>query len=118
MITGVFDCHEEEGGYEIGVTAACTSNGVCTCTALYNFNECQSCTLNCNADIANLDKSSFSADCSNVKSDISETCSVACGTTFDCFPTSSTSASLTLTPSITSAVAAAVGIMAVFALVQ
>jgi hypothetical protein len=112
VITGVYDCHEDVGGYEIGVTAACTSDGNCTCTALYNFNECQSCELNCNDDIANLDEGSFSADCSNVKSDISETCSVECGyTTTDCFPTS---ASLPLTFSKVRALA----ILVVFALFQ
>lgn len=119
VITGVYDCHEDQGGYEIGVTAACTLDNVCTCTALYNFYECQSCQLNCGDDIDSLDKGSFSADCRNVVSDISETCSVACGTTFDCFPTTTTtSASLPLLPFSKAIAVAAVFAMTAFALVQ
>ncbi|KAG7358730.1 hypothetical protein IV203_015319 [Nitzschia inconspicua] len=84
---GVYDCHDGIDDYEVGYSAACTDDGNCKCTALYNFNECRACELTCGADITNLDKGSFQADCSNVKSDISETCSVSCNyATYDCFP--------------------------------
>lgn len=83
---GVYDCHEGKGEYEVGYSAACIDNGTCMCTALYNFMECRSCELACDADINNLDINSFQADCSNVKTDISQTCTVECGyTTYSCF---------------------------------
>ena len=83
---GVYDCHNGKGDYEVGYSAACTEDGTCKCTALYNFNECHSCELSCGADINNLDQGSFQADCTNVKSAISETCSIGCNyTTYDCF---------------------------------
>jgi hypothetical protein len=83
---GVYDCHDGTEDYEVGYSAACTEDGLCKCTALYNFQECQSCELTCGADINNLALGSFQADCSNVKSDISETCTIACDyTTYDCF---------------------------------
>ncbi|KAL7568274.1 hypothetical protein ACA910_022613 [Epithemia clementina (nom. ined.)] len=83
---GVYDCHNATGDYEVGYTAACVANGTCMCTALYNFMECQSCSVSCGADINSLDTGSFQADCRNVKTDISSTCTVECGyDTYNCF---------------------------------
>lgn len=83
---GVYDCHDGTDEYEVGYTAACIDDGTCMCTALYNSVECRSCELACGADIENLDKGSFRADCSNVQTAISETCTVECDyTTYDCF---------------------------------
>mmetsp|Transcript_208 Transcript_208/g.321 ORF Transcript_208/g.321 Transcript_208/m.321 type:complete len:151 (-) Transcript_208:262-714(-) len=83
---GVYDCHDGNGDYEVGYSAACIDNGTCMCIALYNFMECRSCELSCDADINNLDINSFKADCSNVKTDISQSCTVECDyNTFSCF---------------------------------
>ncbi|KAL7568271.1 hypothetical protein ACA910_022611 [Epithemia clementina (nom. ined.)] len=83
---GVYDCHNGTEDYEVGYSAACVGNGTCLCTALYNFQECQSCSLSCGADINFLDIGDFQADCTNVKTPISSTCSVDCNyTTYDCF---------------------------------
>lgn len=85
-VVGVYDCHQAVNDNEVGVSAACTSDGECFCTALYNFQECRSCSLACGASTDSLNKDSFQADCSNVKSEISQTCTIDCGyTTYDCF---------------------------------
>jgi hypothetical protein len=88
-VTGVYDCHEEDGKNEVGVAAVCEpgEDGDCTCVALYNFQECQSCSLNdCIDDddeIAastrkNITNKSFTADCSNVKGGLTDNCQVKC----------------------------------------
>jgi hypothetical protein len=86
-VTGVYDCHEEDGKNEVGVAAVCEpgENGECTCVALYNFQECQSCSLDdCIDDDdeisarKNITNKSFKADCSNVKGGLTENCQVGC----------------------------------------
>jgi hypothetical protein len=88
-VTGVYDCHEEDGKNEVGVAAVCEpgEDGECTCVALYNFQECKSCSLDdCYDDddeIAastrkNITNKSFTADCSNVKGGLTEDCQVGC----------------------------------------
>ena len=112
---GVYDCHEGNGDYEVGYSAACIDDGTCMCTALYNFMECRSCSLSCGADIMKLDINSFEADCSNVKTDISESCTVGCNyTTYSCFaddPNKSTnSSSTTLLSSLSLLLASALAV--------
>ncbi len=104
-IYGIYDCHDSIDEYEVGVSAAViddgitvegSTGGVSTCTALYNFEECQSCTLDCGADLANLDINSFKADCSNVvlENPVEGACMVDCGyQTSGCFPSGSSSGS-------------------------
>jgi hypothetical protein len=49
ILTGVYDCHDEKKGNEVGYAAVCDGNN-CTCVAMYNFNVCQSCHLACHND--------------------------------------------------------------------
>ncbi|CAB9503964.1 expressed unknown protein [Seminavis robusta] len=80
--TGFYDCHNMAGDYEVGVAYICDESETCSCTALYQFEECSSCTV-C-GEIGKLE--SFSADCSNVKIGYTDNCTVECGyETTGCF---------------------------------
>jgi len=93
VFTGVYDCHLDQEGYEVAVSAICQGSVIikdgadgddqCICQALYQFQECNSCTI-CSAG-GQLSLESFTADCSNVL--VEKNCTVQCGfVTNDCYP--------------------------------
>lgn len=99
--TGVYDCHEEVNGNEVGYAGLCNDDGMCQCTALYNFEICDSCELNCGGAPDDLTINSFTANCSNVQvEDINGACIVGCNfDTNGCFEDATSVASRTMAPS-------------------
>ena len=62
------------GDFEVGVAFICDEDEECSCTALYQFEECNSCEI-C-GEVG--DVNGFTADCSNVEGYTNE-CVVECG---------------------------------------
>jgi hypothetical protein len=81
---GVYDCHIEKGDAEVAVNAICNGTD-CMCQALFQFQECHSCTL-CVQEDGELNIETFSADCTSMDDSYS-TCTVGCGFETDgCYP--------------------------------
>ena len=99
VFTGVYDCHEDRDGYEVAVSAICQGTSIkaggdeqCICQALYQFQECRSCSI-CSLN-GELNLTTFSADCSNVVAGEYTNCMVQCGfNTLGCYPNDASSAS-------------------------
>jgi hypothetical protein len=101
IFTGIYDCHTEDEGNEIGMAAICEpGSGNCTCVAQYNFNVCNSCELECGTSGTDINIESYTADCSNVMGGLTNECTVECGfVTSGCLASdlSSTSAAVATT---------------------
>jgi hypothetical protein len=81
---GVYDCHIEKGDAEVAVNAICNATD-CMCQALFQFQECHSCTL-CVQEDGELNIETFSADCTSIDDSYS-TCTIGCGFETDgCYP--------------------------------
>jgi hypothetical protein len=91
--TGVYDCHQDQDGYEVAVNVICDSvTNECICESLFQFESCQSCSLCANLSTIQYDGDvprwlySFSATCNDIDEKY-PTCSVECGfATTGCYP--------------------------------